>query len=217
MPRVGTKPATQACALTGNRTSDLSACWMKPNQLSHISWATATSFYIFLFCEFIPNSSSKLPPWSSTCTMLVCKVWYFTNSSIGSLVLHRTLNGRHFTDEGSGALRKLADVSKNHIAECQGWWPNLCPVTPSPPASHCVFPKENVGKDLHWFIGVHPPGLGAKKTLTWSVFGKNSSPLPSPPTLDYGQHYSPTNWLLASPALSSPEQSQQVPVFSAFT
>ena len=33
----GTGPATQACALTGNRTGDLSVCQMTPNPLSHNS------------------------------------------------------------------------------------------------------------------------------------------------------------------------------------
>ena len=32
---MGTEPATQAYALTGNQTSDLSVCRMIPNQLSH--------------------------------------------------------------------------------------------------------------------------------------------------------------------------------------
>ena len=31
----GDQPATQACALTGNRTDDLSLCWKMPNPLSH--------------------------------------------------------------------------------------------------------------------------------------------------------------------------------------
>ena len=34
-PGMGTKPATQARALTGNRTCDLSLCRMMPNQPSH--------------------------------------------------------------------------------------------------------------------------------------------------------------------------------------
>ena len=37
-PLLGTWPATQACALTGNRTSELSLCRMTPNQLSYFSW-----------------------------------------------------------------------------------------------------------------------------------------------------------------------------------
>ena len=35
--QLGTKPATQACALTGNQTSELSVCGMMPNLLSHTS------------------------------------------------------------------------------------------------------------------------------------------------------------------------------------
>ena len=34
-PQPGTKPATQACALIENQTSDLSLCGTMPNQLSH--------------------------------------------------------------------------------------------------------------------------------------------------------------------------------------
>ena len=33
----GDLPTTQACALTGNRTSDLLLCRMMPNELSHAS------------------------------------------------------------------------------------------------------------------------------------------------------------------------------------
>ena len=40
----GTEPATQACALTGNQTWDLSLCGMTPNQLSH----TSQGFKVFL-------------------------------------------------------------------------------------------------------------------------------------------------------------------------
>ena len=36
-PPLGTWPATQACALTGNRTSDLSVCRLALNPLSHTS------------------------------------------------------------------------------------------------------------------------------------------------------------------------------------
>ena len=36
-PGPGVEPATQACALTGNGTGDLSLCTTRPNQLSHIS------------------------------------------------------------------------------------------------------------------------------------------------------------------------------------
>ncbi|KAF6090917.1 hypothetical protein HJG60_012262 [Phyllostomus discolor] len=34
-PQLGMEPATQACALTGNQTSDLSLCRTMLNQLSH--------------------------------------------------------------------------------------------------------------------------------------------------------------------------------------
>ena len=37
MPQPGTWPSTQACALTGNLTSDLSVCSSTPNPLSHTS------------------------------------------------------------------------------------------------------------------------------------------------------------------------------------
>ena len=35
MPQPGTEPASQACALTGNRTGDLWLWGMMPDQLSH--------------------------------------------------------------------------------------------------------------------------------------------------------------------------------------
>ena len=37
MPRLGTKPTTQACALTRNQIGDLLLCGTMPNQLSHTS------------------------------------------------------------------------------------------------------------------------------------------------------------------------------------
>ena len=43
-PPPGTRPTTQACALTGNRTSDLLVCRMMPNPLSHTSQGKAQFF-----------------------------------------------------------------------------------------------------------------------------------------------------------------------------
>ena len=40
MPQPQTKRTTQACALTRNRTGDLSLCRMMPKELSHTSWGT---------------------------------------------------------------------------------------------------------------------------------------------------------------------------------
>ena len=47
-PLPGTIPATQACALTGNRTSDLLVCRLVLNPLSHTSQGLplATSYFI---------------------------------------------------------------------------------------------------------------------------------------------------------------------------
>ena len=41
---MGTKPTTQAYALTGNRTGNLSLCRMKPNKLSHTGQGCLSSF-----------------------------------------------------------------------------------------------------------------------------------------------------------------------------
>ena len=38
-PQLGTWSTTQACALTGNQTSDLSVCGLMPNPLGHTSQA----------------------------------------------------------------------------------------------------------------------------------------------------------------------------------
>ena len=51
-PWPGTEPATQACALTRNRTCDLSVCRMTPNQLSHTSQGPRQ---IFLNLKSIKN------------------------------------------------------------------------------------------------------------------------------------------------------------------
>ena len=66
-PQPGTWPATQACALTGNRTSNLSVCRMALNPLSHTSQVLPGFLYfldVFLNCwrvsdwllTFLPNS-----------------------------------------------------------------------------------------------------------------------------------------------------------------
>ena len=44
-PQLGTQPATQACALTGNRTSNLSVHRLALNPLSHTSQG---QYHIFL-------------------------------------------------------------------------------------------------------------------------------------------------------------------------
>ena len=41
-PQLGTWPATQACTLTGNRTSDISVCRLVLNPLSHTPKAHVT-------------------------------------------------------------------------------------------------------------------------------------------------------------------------------
>ena len=49
-PNRGTKPATQARALMGNQTGDLSLCWTMPNQLNHTSQGS-----VFVFDSSLPN------------------------------------------------------------------------------------------------------------------------------------------------------------------
>ena len=46
VPRPGTEPATQACALTKNPASDLLFHWMTPNQLSHTGWGGSTTLLL---------------------------------------------------------------------------------------------------------------------------------------------------------------------------
>ena len=43
----GTEPTTQACALTGSRTGDLSLCRKMPNQLSHTGQGHLRTFVGF--------------------------------------------------------------------------------------------------------------------------------------------------------------------------
>ena len=38
LPQTGTEPATQACPLTWNLTSEFWLCGTMPDQLSHASW-----------------------------------------------------------------------------------------------------------------------------------------------------------------------------------
>ena len=53
--RITTEPATQACALTRNQTSDLSVYRMMLNQLSHTGQGRAHSFFhsIIAFNKFL--------------------------------------------------------------------------------------------------------------------------------------------------------------------
>ena len=56
VPQPGTKPLTQAYALTRNQTSDLSLCGTTPNQLSHTGQGSAASFFV-LFCFVLASAS----------------------------------------------------------------------------------------------------------------------------------------------------------------
>lgn len=63
-PQLGTEPATEACALTGNGIEDLSLCKM-PNQLSHTF--RAEQFFIFIMdSPSLGHSGSRTI--SITCT-----------------------------------------------------------------------------------------------------------------------------------------------------
>ena len=59
-PQLGTKPETQACALTGNRTWDLSGHRLLLNPLSH----TSQGFCFVLFCFL--NEDSLREFWDNT-------------------------------------------------------------------------------------------------------------------------------------------------------
>ena len=50
-PQPRTWPATQACALTGNGTSDLLVCGMKPNPLNHTSQGHNVNFKDYSLLE----------------------------------------------------------------------------------------------------------------------------------------------------------------------
>ena len=52
-PPIGDPPATQACALTGNRTGDLLFHRPAPNPLSHVS--QGMSFFLFIEVFYRPK------------------------------------------------------------------------------------------------------------------------------------------------------------------
>ena len=63
VPQLGTKPTTQACALTWNPTRNLSVCRTMPNQLSHsgqgkttLSWCK----YILFTLKWSSNQMTKI-------------------------------------------------------------------------------------------------------------------------------------------------------------
>ena len=51
-PLLGTWPATQACVLTGNQTSNPLVWRLALNPLSHTSQGCMSSFKVPIFCEF---------------------------------------------------------------------------------------------------------------------------------------------------------------------
>ena len=53
MPCPGTKPATLACALMGNRTNNALLCGTMPSQLSHASQGGTLLFCVFMASCFI--------------------------------------------------------------------------------------------------------------------------------------------------------------------
>ena len=55
------KPTTQACTLTGNRTSDLSLCRMMPSQLSHTGQGEM-SFHFLVNKWFVVLVHNIVPP-----------------------------------------------------------------------------------------------------------------------------------------------------------
>ena len=59
MPQPGTKPTTQACALTGNQTSDLLVCGMMTNQLSYTSQGQNIRYFI----NKCHTGWERLDPW----------------------------------------------------------------------------------------------------------------------------------------------------------
>ena len=78
----GTKPVTQAGALTRNRTSDPLLCRMMPNQLSHTSpgYYTCLDWNYFLFCVFIHECIKTDLYINIKCVIcILCILWYFVH------------------------------------------------------------------------------------------------------------------------------------------
>ena len=60
LPQTGTEPATQACALPGNRSGDYLLCRAAPNQLSHTG---QSPFNIFAWQLIMNNKPLKAKLW----------------------------------------------------------------------------------------------------------------------------------------------------------
>ena len=63
--QLGTWPTTQACALTENRTGDLSVCEMTPNPLSHTSEG---KILFFFFKRVNVGREGEIHGWIASCT-----------------------------------------------------------------------------------------------------------------------------------------------------
>ena len=89
MPQLGTEPATQACALTGNRTGDLLLCGMTPNPLSHTHQACTW----ILDCMGVraPNPSLFKAPLS--CLFFKNKLFYWIILFYYFILLYSQIEG----------------------------------------------------------------------------------------------------------------------------
>ena len=60
-PPLGTWPATQTCALTGNPTGDTLVCRLVLNPLSHTSQGSLSSYILIFLLSFHSYSNNTLP------------------------------------------------------------------------------------------------------------------------------------------------------------
>ena len=79
-PILETCPATQAYALTGNRTSDPLVCSPALNPLSHLSQGIIINFYVQIFLDLVCGNLFKLDPvWEVLCVCVcVCVLFIFS-------------------------------------------------------------------------------------------------------------------------------------------
>ena len=124
-PQLGTWPTTQACALTGNRTGDISVCRPALNPLRHTS--QGGSFLLFFFpppdsrsekCTNWPLSNPKLhsvvSEKDSRCPLLG------TESTAGAVPLHLHYLGESSQQpRGASTLITFAQF-RRHIPKGQG-------------------------------------------------------------------------------------------------
>ena len=137
-PQLGTWPATQACALTGTRTSDLLFCWTALTPLSH------TSQRRDFLCTSCPHTCTASPVGSTPIRTVQLSQWNLRPHIIATLGLEFIL-GFHLGSVHAIGVDRCA-MTCSHCQRTQSHFPApkpsalpLHPSLSSSPWRPCLF------------------------------------------------------------------------------